>query len=121
MHGKSEFDRYNIVIDGHECVTAVNGMESLGGRYRRLYEESRHLVRNVIRKHTYDRPVDGWRLQGREKDDDRWLRFVRCVTRNLRELGLDAATKKDVISSLIDRCGVPPEAAVEIARDYLED
>lgn len=51
------------------------------GRLRRLYGESRHLVRNeVIRKYTYDRPVDGWRLG---KGNDGWLRFMR----GLKELG----------------------------------
>jgi predicted GTPase len=47
LRNKDTFDQYNIVLDGHACIIAA----SLDGRHQRLYEESRQLVRDLIKEH----------------------------------------------------------------------
>ena len=106
---KGTMDKHKIVVDDHACITAANNLD---GRHRVLYEESRQLVRSLVRKHTYDRPEGGW------KAGDDWLkRFVR----SLKELLLgDSMKKKDVVTILTTRCGVPREAALTLAT-YVKD
>ena len=44
---KGIFEQSKIVVNDHACITAVN----LGGRYQKLHEESRQLVRKLVRKY----------------------------------------------------------------------
>jgi len=106
---KSNFDKHRIVVDGHACITAANDLD---GRHRVLYEESRKLVHSLVKKHTYDRSEGGW------KAGYGWLkRFVR----SLKELLLgDSMEKKDIVTVLTTRCGVPREAAQTLAT-YVRD
>ena len=107
---KGSFDRLNIVVDGHVCITAIN----LGGNYERLYEESRALVRNIVQQYTRGRPRDGY------KGGEGWFkRFMRL----LRELfiGNPDIKKKDIVTVLTKRCGMPMEAALELAKQVRED
>jgi tRNA U34 5-carboxymethylaminomethyl modifying GTPase MnmE/TrmE len=102
---KESFDKYSIVVDGHACITAVN----IRGNYQQLYDESRQLIRNLVREHTRSRPNGGW------KGGEGWLtRFVR----RLRELfqGNSSVKKKDVVSILTKRYGMPPEVAGQLAK-----
>jgi hypothetical protein len=46
---KHIFAKYDIRVAGHACITAAN---RLYGRDRRLYEESHHLIRDLIRRYT---------------------------------------------------------------------
>jgi len=106
---KGSFDKLDIVVDGHVCITAIN----LGGDYKRLYEQSRALVRNIVQQYTRGRPRDGY------KGGEGWFkRFIR----SLRELiiGPDVK-KKDIVTVLTKRCGMPMEAAVELAKQVRED
>jgi len=107
---KGSFDRLNIVVDDHVCITAVN----LGGTYERLYEESRHLVRNIVKQYTRGGLHGGW------KGGEGWFRrFVR----KLKELILGDSTmrKKDVVAVLTKRCGMPSDAAVVLAKQVREE
>jgi GTPase Era involved in 16S rRNA processing len=105
------FDRYNIVVEGHACITAAN---KLDGRHQELYEESRRLVRNLVKEHTHDRR-DGtskgderWKEGGRLKGGGGW--FIRLSLGKHRALNTGNAT------FLIKRCGMPPEAARQLTR-----
>jgi tRNA U34 5-carboxymethylaminomethyl modifying GTPase MnmE/TrmE len=44
---KEIFEQSKIVVNDHACITAAN----LGGRYQKLHEESRQLVRKLVRKY----------------------------------------------------------------------
>jgi len=97
---KAAFDKYGIDVQGHACITAAN---ELDGRHQQLYEESRQLVRNLVRQHTYGRSC-GWKGGG-------WLRRFMG---KLRVSILGNPNKKYTKSVLIKRCGMPQEAAVEL-------
>ncbi|OAX35954.1 hypothetical protein K503DRAFT_696057 [Rhizopogon vinicolor AM-OR11-026] len=107
---KDVFDKYEISIDDHVCITAAN---KLDGSHQHLYEESRRLVRKLVKEHTHDRPEDGW------KGGEGWFRRF---TRKLRQLPVGNFTlkKKDVETILTQRCGMPREAAVELAKQVRE-
>ena len=53
---KDTFDKYNVVIDDHPCITAAN---KLDGRHQELYQLSCQLVRYLVREHTHGRPAGG--------------------------------------------------------------
>jgi GTPase SAR1 family protein len=102
------FQEQHVVVDDHACITAANNLD---GRHQRLYEQSRQVVRKLVREHTYDKSKDGWKVG----DSGGWLeRFVRKLT----GLVLDKFTmkKKDIETVLTKRCGMPSEAAAELAR-----
>jgi tRNA U34 5-carboxymethylaminomethyl modifying GTPase MnmE/TrmE len=107
---EGSFDRLNIVVDGHVCITAVN----LGGNYEQLYEESRHLVRNIVKQYTRDGSHGGW------KGGEGWFRRF---MRKLKELILGDSTmrKKDVVAVLTKRCGMPSDAAAVLAKQVREE
>ncbi|OAX35944.1 hypothetical protein K503DRAFT_772984 [Rhizopogon vinicolor AM-OR11-026] len=108
---KHTFDKYKISVDGHACITAAN---KLDGRHQRLYEESRQLIRKLVKEYAYDRPEAGDGFKGRRMGDDGWLRrFIRKLKELL--LGNHTLKKKDIATILIKRCGMPPEAAVLLA------
>lgn len=107
---EATFNRYDIVVQGHACITAA---DKLDGRYQGLYDESRHLVRNLVREHTYGR-LGGW------KGGDGWFgRFMH----KLRELfpGNYSMKKKEVMTILTKRCGMPVEAAEQLAKQVRKD
>jgi len=106
---KHTMDKLQIVVDDHVCITAANNLD---GRHQVLYEQSRKLIRSLVKKHTCDR------LEGEWKAGDGWLkRFVR----SLKELLLgDPMKKKDIVTVLTTRCGVPREAAQTLAT-YVRD
>jgi tRNA U34 5-carboxymethylaminomethyl modifying GTPase MnmE/TrmE len=107
---RGTLDKHQIVVDDHACITAANNLD---GRHRLLYEESRKLIRSLVKKHTYDRPEGGW------KAGDGWLkRFVRSLKELL--LGDSSMKKKDIVTVLTTRCGVPREAAQTLAT-YVRD
>ncbi|KAG1812485.1 uncharacterized protein BJ212DRAFT_1369968, partial [Suillus subaureus] len=42
----STFDKYQIQVAGHACITVANRLD---GRHKHLYEESRITIRNLVR------------------------------------------------------------------------
>jgi len=106
------FQEQHVIVDGHACITAANNLD---GRHQLLYEQSRQLVRKLVKEHTYDKSKGGWKVG----DSGGWLgRFVRKLT----ELVLDnfAVKTKDMKTVLTKRCGMPPEAAAELAKQVKE-
>ncbi|OAX36094.1 hypothetical protein K503DRAFT_772859 [Rhizopogon vinicolor AM-OR11-026] len=104
------FHKYKISVVDHACITSANNLE---GRSQKLYEESRQLVRDLVRKHTHDRSEVGW------KGGEGWfMRFMRKLKEFL-QLGnfklKHYLKKKDIVTTLTKRCGMPQEAAVLLA------
>jgi len=110
---KGTFDKYKIIVHGHACITAANNLD---GRHKLLYEKSRLLIRNLVINHTHNRPEAevGW--QG----GDGWFRRFMGKLRELMS-GNHSMKKKDIKSVLTKRCGMPKEAAVELARHVEEE
>jgi len=108
---EATFKKYEIVVQGHACITAAN---KLDGRHQELYQQSRRLIRDVVRQHTHDRGGAGW------KGGEGWFR--RFMSR-LRELfqGNFSVKKKDVVSILTKRCGMPSDAAEKLAKEVRND
>jgi hypothetical protein len=78
-----------------------------------LYEESRQLVRKLVRRHTHDRPDGGYK-----GGDGLLTRFAR----KLKELFIGPIMKKkDIETILTKRCGMPREAAVKLAKQVRQD
>jgi len=105
------FKKYEIIVQGHACITAANNLD---GRHEELYQQSRRLIRDVVRQHTHDRGGAGW------KGGEGWFRRF---MRRLRELfqGNSSVKKKDVVSILTKRCGMPLDAAAKLAKKIGED
>ncbi|OAX35947.1 hypothetical protein K503DRAFT_722216 [Rhizopogon vinicolor AM-OR11-026] len=101
---KGQFDKYKISVDGHACITSANNLDR---RSQQLYEESRQLVRTLVREHTYDRPEGEW-IGGYG-----WLwRFIERF---------NLGKNKDIATVLTRRCGMPREAAVLLAGQIREE
>jgi len=117
---KHVFDKYEVVVNGHACITAVK----LDGK-QELYELSRQLVRTLVRKHTHDRPDGVWKGDdgkggdGWKGGDGLFRRFIRKLKELL--LGKHNLKKKEIVAVLTKRCGMPREAAVQLARQIREE
>jgi tRNA U34 5-carboxymethylaminomethyl modifying GTPase MnmE/TrmE len=97
------FSKYEIHVDGHACITAAN---HLVWSHRRLYEESRSLVRHLVIQHTQG-SGGAW-----NRSEGLLTRFIR----KLRELLRGKPKTKDVIDVLTERCGMPLSAAKALVR-----
>ncbi|OAX37198.1 hypothetical protein K503DRAFT_743100 [Rhizopogon vinicolor AM-OR11-026] len=107
---KDTFAKYGISVHGHACITAAN---KLDGRHQQLYQLSRQLVRNLVKEFTHES------LGGGFKGGNGWIkRFMG----KLRELFSGPSMgKKDMVTVLTKRCGMPPEAAVRLAKEVRKD
>jgi len=113
---KPTFDKYDIVVDGHACITAVNGPDET---QQRLYEESRRLVRNLVTHCTST--DDGYKVEDgskggkKSKGVNEWLKMF--ISRLLELLpGNHTLKKKDIVHVLTKRCGMPQQAAILLAK-----
>ncbi|KAJ8595560.1 hypothetical protein M405DRAFT_807086 [Rhizopogon salebrosus TDB-379] len=105
---KQIFARYEIRVAGHACITAANHLD---GRPKQLYEDSRRLVRDLVRTHTQG---EGGTWDGGEGSLTRFLR-------KLRELLQGKPRRKDVVGVLTKRCHIPLEAAKQLAGSIRSD
>jgi len=105
--------KYEIFVDGHACITAAN---KLSGRAQEMYEDSRRLMRRLVREHTHDRLERCNGSDGR-KGGDGWFRKVIQGPRELLQ-GDRSVGKKDIMDILTQRCGMPPYAAAKLAREF---
>ncbi|KAJ8581562.1 hypothetical protein M405DRAFT_615230 [Rhizopogon salebrosus TDB-379] len=103
---KHMFAKYEIRVVGHACITAANDLD---GRFKQLYEESRRLVRDLVRTHTQGESTWG----GGEGSLTRFLRKLESLQ--------DRPKKRDVVGVLTKRCGIPLEAAKELAAKIRSD
>ncbi|KAG2140440.1 P-loop containing nucleoside triphosphate hydrolase protein, partial [Suillus cothurnatus] len=105
------FDKYQIQVCGHACITAANRME---GRQKALYEESRVTIRNLVEEFTADGQKKAW------KGGDGL--FV-SLMRRLKELvaGTPHVKRNDLVSRLTKRCSVSPDVAKQLANMIRQD
>jgi tRNA U34 5-carboxymethylaminomethyl modifying GTPase MnmE/TrmE len=95
------FQNYQIEVAGHACITAANRLD---GRYRKLYEESRITIRNLVQQFTTD-----WQKTARIGED----KVVASLIIKLKELlpvNMHVKEKK-IVSHLRERCGVSRNVA----------
>jgi tRNA U34 5-carboxymethylaminomethyl modifying GTPase MnmE/TrmE len=105
------FKKYEIIVQGHACITAA---DKLDGRHQELYQQSRQLIRDVVKEHTHGRGGAGW------KGGEGWFRGFMSRLRVLF-LGNSSVKRKDVVSILTKRCGMPQDAAVKLAKEVRKD
>jgi hypothetical protein len=104
---KVHFMRYKIDVVGHACITAAN---KLDGRHQRFYEDSRRLVRDLVIEHTRNRQGGAYSKSGGDESHMRVMQVLRELTPSRF-----APKKKDIVTVLIKRCRIPPDAAKELA------
>ncbi|KAG2746407.1 hypothetical protein P692DRAFT_20782469 [Suillus brevipes Sb2] len=105
MRNHSTFDKYQIHVAGHACITAANRLD---GRHKKLYEESRLTIRKLVEQFTADGQKQAW-VGG----DNLFVSLMR----KLRELlaGGPNVRKKDLVPHLTKRCGISPDVAKQLA------
>jgi predicted GTPase len=105
VRNHSTFDKYQIHVAGHACITAANRLD---GRHKKLYEESRTTIRNLVEEFTADGKKQAW-VGG----DNLFVSLMR----KLRELlaGGPNVRKKDLVPHLTKRCGISPDVAKQLA------
>jgi len=106
---KPIFDRSGVVVDGHACITAIQEMA-----WRLRYEESRYLIRDLVLKHCCGN--EGPRTMG-----DSWFqKFLSALVMKVLHRR-HPFTRKEAVSVLTERCGMPQEAAVRLANTMKQD
>ncbi|KAG1745332.1 kinase-like domain-containing protein [Suillus paluster] len=105
VRNQSTFDKYQIQVAGHACITTENRLD---GRHRDLYEESRVKIRNLVKKITADGQKQSW-IGGDSL-------FVSLMRRS-KELisGSSNVRRRDLVPHLTKRCGVSREVAKQLA------
>ncbi|KAG2051257.1 hypothetical protein BDR06DRAFT_959244 [Suillus hirtellus] len=111
MRKHSTFEKYQIEVASHACITAANGLD---GRHQLLYEESRVTIRKLVQKFTTDQQKQAW-IGGNNQ-------FV-SLMRKLKELltGGSHMTRKDLVPHLTKRCGISLDVATELAHMIKQD
>ncbi|KIK42914.1 hypothetical protein CY34DRAFT_82765 [Suillus luteus UH-Slu-Lm8-n1] len=99
------FDKYQIQVAGHACITAANRMD---GRHKDLYEESRTTIRKLVEHFTTDGQKQAW-VGGNN--------LLVSSMRKLRGLlaGGPNVRRKGLVHHLTKRCGISPDVAKELA------
>jgi hypothetical protein len=108
VRNKQIFAKNEIRVAGHACITAANHLD---GRPKQLYEESRCLVRNLVRTHTQG---EGGKWDGGEVAYTRFSRKLKVLLQNKPK-------KKDVVGVLTKRCHIPLDAAQQLAKNIRSD
>jgi hypothetical protein len=96
-------EKYAIHSVGHACITAATTINSRRGA---SYEESRVTVCDLVRVHCYTLTERWTGGQGRTEG----------LITSLRDLATGRPKKTDVVGVLTKRCGMPIEAAQQLAR-----
>ncbi|KAG2153886.1 hypothetical protein DEU56DRAFT_771630 [Suillus clintonianus] len=91
-------EKYNIRSAGHACITAAN---SLDGRHKDKYKESRGILRRVVEAHC-NAPMEGW------TGGQGWLASFLA---KLVDFVTGRPKKSDVIGILTKRCGMTKQIA----------
>ena len=122
------FYKHKVFVDDHVCITAASHLD---GKHQKLYEESRRLVRDLVRKHTHGRPSggcegnDGYnRGDGYKKSDGHiggggW--FGRLMQKLRVPLGGHIMQKKEIVATLTGKYNMPSDAALQLASQIRQD
>jgi len=100
---KAEFDKYDVVVNDHACITAIHGTD-----WNQHYEDSRRLVRDLVLKHCY-------KSGPHELADEGWLSRFTIKLKEVFVRVLGSKKKKKIVDVLTNRCGMPREAALRLA------
>ncbi|KAG1741418.1 uncharacterized protein EDB91DRAFT_1222260 [Suillus paluster] len=95
------FLEQDVRVDGHACVVAADRHD----KYPLQYKESRVKIRNLVKKFTVERKSTLSR-------GDHFVRFMLKLKNLLLPGGVN---RKHIVSYLTTRCGVPRDAAREVA------
>ncbi|KAG1778215.1 P-loop containing nucleoside triphosphate hydrolase protein [Suillus placidus] len=101
----ANFDKYQINVAGHACITAANNLE---GRHKDLYEESRITIRELVKTYVANGQQQAWMGGGN---------LIVSFMRKLKELlgGGSHMKSKDLVPHLTKRCGISKEVAKQLA------
>ncbi|KAG1812469.1 uncharacterized protein BJ212DRAFT_1483109 [Suillus subaureus] len=108
---KRTFDKYQIQVAGHACITTTN---RLGSGYRDLYEESRITIRKLATKCTADE-----QKQTRMGEDNLFVSLMRRPKELLA--GNSHMKAKDLVPLLMERCSMSEDVAVQLANMIKQD
>ncbi|KAG1733676.1 P-loop containing nucleoside triphosphate hydrolase protein [Suillus occidentalis] len=108
---RANFDKYQINVAGHACITAANNLE---GRHQKLYEQSRVTIRELVKTYVADGKQQAW-----TGGDNLFVALVRRV----KELfGRDLQVKsKDLVPHLTKRCKLSKDVAQQLANMFKQD
>ncbi|KAG1851671.1 P-loop containing nucleoside triphosphate hydrolase protein [Suillus subluteus] len=107
----STFEKYQIEVAGHACITAANRLD---GRHKLLYEESRVTIRTLVKKFTADGQKQAW-MGG----DNLFVSLMRKL--KVLITGSPSVRKKDLVPHLTKRCGISKEVAKKLADMIKQD
>ncbi|KAG1802526.1 P-loop containing nucleoside triphosphate hydrolase protein [Suillus subaureus] len=101
----ANFDKYEIKVAGHACITAINGLDS---KHKQLYKESRLKICELVKRFTADGQRQEW-IGGDSL-------FV-SLMRKLKELlaGGPRVRRRNLVPHLTKRCGISREVAKKLA------
>jgi hypothetical protein len=105
------FDKYQIQVAGHACITAANRLD---GRHKQLYEESRITIRNLVKEFTADELKRTWK-----GGNGLFVLFMRRL-KELLSVG-SHVRRKDLVPRLTKRCAIPPDIAKQLANMIKQD
>ena len=109
------FDQCGIHVIDHACITAADALP--GERHQWLYEESRHLVRDLVVQHTH-RHGDAY------TGGEGWFRRVMQKVWEMTASGGSIKfipKKKDIEAVLTKHSRMPPKAVKELASRIRSD
>jgi predicted GTPase len=108
---RANFDKYQINVAGHACITAANNLE---GRHQKLYEQSRVTIRELVKTFVADGKQQAW-----TGGDNLFVTFVRRV----KELfgGGSHVKSKDLVPHLTKRCKLSKDVAQQLANMFKKD
>ncbi|KAG2338044.1 P-loop containing nucleoside triphosphate hydrolase protein [Suillus weaverae] len=100
---KDIFREREVYVAGHACITAIKG------NYPTRYEQSRTMIRNIVKEFTADGQKRAWK-----GGDILYVSFLR----KLRELLVGKGklrVRRNMVSHLTKRCGMSPDVAKRLA------
>ncbi|KAG2339278.1 hypothetical protein BDR05DRAFT_1003539 [Suillus weaverae] len=106
------FQKYEIHVAGHACITAADGLPA--GAQTVRYEESRLKIRELVKQFTADGQQQAW-IGG----DNMFVSFMRKLKELLR--GSSQVKSKDLVPHLTKRCGISKEVAKQLAEMIKQD
>jgi predicted GTPase len=99
------FREREVHAAGHACITAIRG------NYPVRYEQSRSRIRDVIKEFTADGQKEAWK-----GGDSTLVSLLRQLKGLLVGKGKGKPRlRKDMVSRLTKRCGLPPDVARQLA------
>jgi energy-coupling factor transporter ATP-binding protein EcfA2 len=103
MRNKYIFHEREVIVAGHACITAIQG------HYPARYEQSRTVIRTVVKEFTADGQKEAWK-----GGDNLFVSFMHQL-RGLLVGKMKPRLRKNMVSRLAKRCGLSPDVAKQLA------